>query len=519
MKPIYKFISTAVLFAALIVISGCSKKLDELPENRIFTAGTDYTQTADMIKPLYGAYYELNKAPWECFPLIGVRGDDVNAGGGNGIGVSGDQPDFGTTDLYSYNKDYWMYNSLWQGYYTMVINCNSAIEQIALYKQFAGSASGTADQYTAEVKVMRAWFLFQLSRTWGNIFLPTSSDPSLLLAMPLSTKDEVMKHISDQMDEAIPALPALRPNERQDIKGGVTKYTALAMKALANLELKNYQAVADACGEIINSAKFTLEPDYYNLFKIKGKLNNENLLEYNFTDFGQASGDNYSYLYAFFGPQGWTPKVAGAGDGWGFWEPSLKYIKFMLSRGEEKRLKTTVLFTPRGIDEIKKDDAYKTLPAWVSNTTPSGDVINDFAREMFVSGKHYLPSDQLTPGRTDYGTNNGFHLIRYAEVLLMYAEALTQGASGSAGTADAAVNLVRERAGLSDLTGVTNEQVMDEKFAELACEWGTRYFDLVRLGKTSELNYDGRTAFTTDKIFLPYPQAQVDVLPALSTTK
>jgi starch-binding outer membrane protein, SusD/RagB family len=509
MKPRYKLIPALILATAFFIISGCSKNLDEPKENKIFTAGTDYTLTSNMIKPLYGVYYDLNKAPWECFPLISVRGDDVNAGG------LGDQIPFDETDHFTYNKDYWMYNSLWQGYYACVINANSALEQIALYKANAGSSTALADQYSAEVKVMRAWWLLHLSRVWGPIFIPTSSDPSALLAMPLSTKDEVMQHISAQMDEAIPLLPAVRPNERTDIKGGVTKYTALALKALANLELKNYQVVADATGEIISSGRFSLESDYYNLFKIKGKWNNENLLEFNFTDFGQPSGDNYAYLYDFFGPQGWTPKVSGAGDGWGFWEPSIKYIKFMIDRGEQTRLQTTVCFTNRGIAEIKKDAKYASLPAWITNTTPSGDIFNDYARAMFASGKHYLPSDQLTTGRTDYGTNNGFHCIRYAEVLLMYAEALTQGASGTAGTADAAVNLVRGRAGLSTLTGVTNQQVMDEKFAELACEWGTRYYDMIRLGKTDELSYDGRT-FTADKTFLPYPQAQVDVLPALS---
>jgi hypothetical protein len=350
---------------------------------------------------------------------------------------------------------------------------------------------------------------------FGGLLIPTSSDPAALYTLPLSTKDQVMQYISDQMDEAIPMLPDLRPNQRTDIPGGVTKYTALAMKALANLELKNYQKVADATGEIINSGKFVLESDYYNLFKLKGKLNSENLLEKQYSDFKTGSGDNYYYLLAFFGPQGWSPKVAGAGDGWGFYEPSLKYIKFMLDRGEVTRLQTTVCFTNSGIAELKKDPKYtNSLPAWISNTTPSGDVFNDYARALFASGKHYLPSDQLTDGRTSYGTNKNFTCIRYAQILLMYAEAVTQGASVSAGSADNAVNLVRARAGMPALTGVTNDQVMDEKFAELATEWGDRFYDMVRLGKTSELTYDGRT-FTPDKTFLPYPQAQVDMLPVL----
>jgi hypothetical protein len=76
------------------------------------------------------------------------------------------------------------------------------------------------------------------------------------------------------------------------------------------------------------------------------------------------------------------------------------------------------------------------------------------------------------------------------------------------------VNLVRARAHLTALSGVSTDQVMDEKFAELAMEWGTRYYDMVRLGKYSELSYDGRT-FSADKIFYPYPQPEVDLLQSL----
>jgi hypothetical protein len=492
----------------LFTYTGCQKYLDEPPENTTFTEETDYTRSEDMILPLIGAYQRMNLVDfgWENFPLIAVRGDDVNAGG------LGDQQDFAETDNYNYNKDYWMYNSLWQNYYQSMFIANSAMEQVALYKPYASEA--LADQYIAEAKVLKSWWLLQVSRVWGALPVPPSSDPSELFNVPLSSKDEIMQMISDWMDEAIPHLPAVRPNERTDIPGGITRYTALAMKALANLELKNYQLVADATSEIISSGKFELESDFYELFKIKGKLNNENILEMQYSDLGTGSGDNYYYLFAFFGPQGWTPAVEGAGDGWGFWEPSMKYIKFMLDRGETIRLETSVLFTNRGIDEIKKDPNYATLPLWITNTTRSGDVINDFAREMFCSGKHYLPSNQLTPGRTSYGTNKNFTCIRYAQILLMYAEALTQGASGNAGTADNAVNIVRLRAGLNPLSGVTNDQVMDEKFAELAMEWGDRFFDMVRLGKTNELSYDGRT-FTMDKTFLPYPQNQVDQLPVL----
>lgn len=500
-------IKLTVFIVMLLVGTACHDLLDEPAENRSYTEETDYTNSEDMILPIIGAYAEVYSRGWEDFPLISVRGDDVNAGG------KGDQQDFAETDLYNYNKDYWMYNSVWQNFYADIFDAHSAMEQIELYREYATNTD-LAGQYIAEAKTLRAWLLFEVSRVWGDVYITESSDPSDLLVKEVSPKEEVMQHISDQMDEAIPNLPAIRPNERTDIPGGVTKYTALAIKAMANLELKNYQAVADATSEIIASGKFSLESDFYNLFKIPGKLNNENLFEFQYSDFGQGSGDAKSFEFAVYGPQVWIPKVEGASSGWGFYEPSLKWIKFMIDRGERTRLETSVLFTPDGIDELKSDPNYANLPSWISNITPSGDVIENFDRALFSSGKHYLPSDQLTPGRTTYGTNKNLIITRYAEILLMHAEALTQGANSSAMTADAAVNLVRQRAGLSPLSGVTNQQVMDEKFAELGMEWGIRYYDMVRLGKNSELSYDGRT-FTDDKTFLPYPQNQVDLLPTL----
>ncbi|HET6556656.1 MAG TPA: RagB/SusD family nutrient uptake outer membrane protein [Prolixibacteraceae bacterium] len=511
MKRIYLALKFTFLVTAILIAGACNDLMDEPAENKTFTEETDYALTNNMIQPLMGVYATFQDYAWEVYPLISVRGDDVNAGG------LGDQQDFGETDRYNYNKDYWMYNSVWQGLYNDAFVARSAIDEIELYQQ-NGANAATASQYIAEAKTIEAFSLFQLSRVWGSIILPRDPNPTSPLNAQVSTKDQVMQSISDSLEMIIDALPDMHPNERTDIRGGVTKYTALAIKALADLELKNYQEVADATGEIISSGKFALAEDYYNLFKIPGKLSQENLFEMQYSDFGQASGDTKGYLYAFFGPENWTPKVEGSGAGWGFFEPSLKYIKFMLDRGETERLETSVLFTNRGIAEIKKDAKYATLPAFVTNTTREGDIINDYGRAMFASGKHYLPSAQLTPGRADYGTNKNFIVIRYAEILLMHAEALTQGATSAAMTADAAVNLVRERAGLTPLSGVTLQQVMDEKFAELAMEWGTRYYDMIRLERYQELSYDGRT-FTEDKIFLPYPQNQVDLLPSIRSNQ
>lgn len=223
-----------------------------------------------------------------------------------------------------------------------------------------------------------------------------------------------------------------------------------------------------------------------------------------------------SHLYAPYGPNSWEPVVAGASSGWGFFEPSMKYVEFMLDREEAVRLETSVFFSQRGIDSLIASTSYTvaTLPGFVSPTTRDGDTNTSDVRSIFSSGKHYLPTNQLIPGRTAYGSNKNYIVFRYAETLLMYAEALLQGASGSAMSADQAVNLVRERAGMAPLSGVTLDQVVDEKYAELAMEWGKRFFDMVRLERYDELSYEGRT-FTPDKAFVTYHQDQIDEFPIL----
>jgi hypothetical protein len=142
-------------------------------------------------------------------------------------------------------------------------------------------------------------------------------------------------------------------------------------------------------------------------------------------------------------------------------------------------------------------------------------VFNNHPRYKFLSGKHYLPSTQLTPGRFSYGENKNFTCIRYAEILLMHAEALVSGASSSALSAAEAVNQIRQRAGLTALPGVSLDEVLDEKFAEFGMEWGIRFYDLIRHERFGPLNHEGRIFQPASHRFLPYPLEQIDILPQL----
>lgn len=497
------YLLAPLLIATAFFLTNCKKQLDTPKELETQGGSVDYTSPSAAKAALVGAYVQFQSYYWEELALLQVRGDDVNSGGGRG--TTYDQSPYHDVDLFVYDANFWMLNANWDGMFQHVLQITAQIEQLEKFRE-GGVSSALIDQYIAECQVMRAHITLQLARTWGGVFKVTSTDPSTLQMQP---KDSIMTWIKTEMNDASAKLLDVHPSQRTDLKGGITKYGALAIKAMAEQELKDYNAVAATTGAIISSGKFSLYSDFDKEFKTAGKLSSENILELQYSDFNSASGDNYNYLGDFFGPTDWTPAVSSAGGGWGFFEPSEKYIKFMLSRGEKTRLQTSVIFTPAGIDKIKSDPAYATLPAWISNTTPQGDIYLNSARAYFYSGKHYLPTTELIPGRTSYASNKNYIVTRYAEILLMYAEAVTRGGAASAGTADAAVNLVRARAGLAPLSGVTSQQVVDEKYAELAMEWGTRYYDMVRLENTAELSYDGRT-FTMAKKYLPYPLGQLD---------
>ena len=108
---------------------------------------------------------------------------------------------------------------------------------------------------------------------------------------------------------------------------------------------------------------------------------------------------------------------------------------------------------------------------------------------------------------TKYGTNNNARIFRYADVLLMNAEAkIKNGKNG-----DAPFNEVRRRAKMPELTNVTFQQVIDERRMELVCEWGERYNDLVRTGLAkTELK-----GWSEDKALLPLPFNQYTQIPDL----
>lgn len=495
-----------ILFAGMVAMSltSCSSFLDKMPENQQPTGLIDYTQLSNMYQPVSGVYRIAESANpglvhWMDLGIRGIRGDDLDKGSS-----ASDQSTLTDIKGFHYNyasvQSFWGTNNYFNDYYGLIQDCNGALIELNNFAAHIPAGDAVNQklnlQYQAEVRFIRAFAHLMLERVFGPV--PILTDNSQIHTIGKSSVKDVLTWISSEMDFCIANLEDARPNQSIHF-GAVTKYSADMLKAIANADLAGsdnaspyWTQVLNTTNDIINSGKFSLYPDYYQLFKKPGKMCNESLFELQFTDFGTTTGPAVEpdAFFAFQGPRG--DQHGSPISGWGFMNPSQSIVSFLQGRNDSIRLKTTVLF--------------ESSPGHNYYVTPSNDTIwPNTDGDKYFNGKVYYPSSQMTPGRTDYGEDNNIRVLRYADALLFNAEAkIRMGQNG-----DAPLNLVRARVGLAPITGATLQNVLDERRAEFACEWwGERFDDLVRTGQAASV-LPGFVAGQSE--YIPIPQTQIDL--------
>ncbi|MBO9729669.1 MAG: RagB/SusD family nutrient uptake outer membrane protein [Chitinophaga sp.] len=505
----------SILLITILFSTGCSKFLDRPQENNPPVTTVNYKDLSLMYQPVSGLYRTAASgtfAKWISVAIRSVRSDDIETG----------NDDAGQVAIHNFQSDvtvksYWGINDMWISMYAVVLGANSALFELNEFAKNipAGDADNTKlmARYQAEARFYRAMAQFWIGRTYGPtpILGLESNNPANLGGVSKSSLEDINKYVMAEMDYCIANLEDARPNAAVHV-GGVTKYTALMLKAKAAMDLAGnnngspyWDIVLDCTNQIVNSHQFSLFDDYYQLFKKPGKLCNESIFELQYSDFGQGSGDivtsgganeTWGNFYLFQAPENtYSPVISGPG----WMVPTQKAFDFLKNRNDSVRLKTAIEYC--GINGAP--GTYKV--------TPAGDTISGNAsRKKYFNGKAYFPTSQMTPGRIDfYGANNNVRIMRYAEVLLMNAEAkIRKGQSG-----DAQVNEVRKRAKLNPISNVTLPQLMDERHAELICEWwGERFNDLLRTDQAAAV----LPGFVKGKSeYIPIPQAQEDINPKL----
>ena len=481
----------AAILTGILLLAGCEDFLEIRPEGTIPTTGIDYTKSENIFLPISASYASLRSYGAHVFPYIGafeIASDNADKGS-----TPEDNPPMLELDNLTYEADNGLINDLWTAYYDIVSGANFAIHQMPLFEESLLNSEDRlyAHQCQGEVKTIRAYAYFNLTRLFGRVpVIDTVLTADQLASVSQSSTPELYDFIEKDLSEAIEVLPASYTSEWA---GRITKYTAMALKAKAHMYQAEWDSVASLTDRIISSGRYGLLEDFREVFSIDGENSEESLFELQSSTLGKTIGDQTYIEYAYVqGPRANYPSNM---QGWGFCVPSQNLIDFYAARGEMIRTATTLLY--RG------------------TMTPEGDSIKSICINPVYNGKVYTPSVYNNWNYNGYGFDHNVRILRYADVLLMYAEAKVQG-SGiptiSGLTADDAVNLVRERAGLSDLSGVTLQQIWDERRAELALE-EDRFFDLIRTGQAATA-LAGKFITGKHEVY-PIPAAQLQLNPNL----
>lgn len=469
-------------------MASCSEFLGIRPEGTTPAEGIDYSNSENIFKPVSAAYASMRSGNVHAFPYIcafEITSDNADKGSS-----PEDNPTALALDKFTYDASNSIINDLWVGYYDVVSAANNAISQMPLFREAIQNAQTqvTIDQCEGEARVIRAYAYFNLVRLFGSVpLVDTVMTADQLASLRQASRDDIYQFISSDLDYAISVIPVAYPSS---YAGRITSYTARAIKAKAMMYAGNWNEVAKLTDEIITSGRYGLLTDFREVFSIDGENSKESLFEIQSSTLGGITGTAPYIEYAYVqGPRGNSPSNM---QGWGFCTPSDDLIAFYQSRDEVVRPATTLLY--RG------------------TITPEGDEIKASCTNPVYNGKCYTPSIYNNWSNNGYGYDYNVRVLRYAEVLLMYAEALLNGAPvGESGlTADQAVNLVRNRAQLQPLSGVTLQNVWDERRAELAME-EDRFFDLIRTGQAAEvLSSYGFTSGKNEIFPIPANQRQLN---------
>lgn len=481
----------------ITTFSACKKFVDYNPHEDFQVTEQDYLKTeGDYRSMVVSAYSPLQWLNQE-YVVADIASDNSVAGGESASDVLPLQQidDYTNTSVNSTMAD------LWQVAYEGVNRTNYLTEYKT--KNLAGQTINFAgkDAVYGEVYFLRAYYYFQLVRMFGDV--PLFIDKRLTLtdagSLKRSPKADVYKQIEADLNAAIAVLPAV-----QTEKGKITKYAAQALLGKVYLYENKFDAAVPVLEGIITSGAFSLVNDFGSMFLLAGENGPESIFEIQYTNgspyynWGGATRGQGNYAVQQNGVRGISsadpnmPYAAG-------WSTNLPSQNLAAAYAAGDTRKAVTLFDP----------------AAYAAANPSFNLtyqVAPYKNTGYYNGK-YLPRKGETSGQVELNYDNNFRIIRYAEVLLMAAEANNRATAPNDTKALGYLNQVRARAfgdanHAASSTGTALKQaIWDERRLELAME-GDRFFDLVRTGQAATK----LTGFKAGKneVFA-IPQNEVDI--------
>lgn len=460
------------LLILICFIQASCNLLDQKLESN-FTPDNFYKNAEDAKAAVSAAYDPLNTANMYnqvMWILQDQATDDAEWGGGRSTANQAKND----LDKYSFTPATSTFQSLWSSAYGGINRCNAVISRVP------GIAMDTAlrNRYVAEAKFLRGFYYFTLVRLFGGVPLVLEETTSLdNLEVARNTVDEVYQQVIKDFMEAAAVLPATY--SAGDL-GRASKGAALAFLAKVYLTREDWSNAAARCKEVMDLGVYDLWTSFDQVFLIANKNGKEAIFEVQALGGGVGEG---SFMQGYMRPNfDRVNGVAGFGD-----DPVTKNLYDTYQPADKRRDVTIRMYSASSIPAAP---ASIIFPAYV-----------------------YKYRD---PSATANGEgSNNFPIVRYADVLLMYAEALNEQAAGNTLAYDA-VNRIRERAGLADLEGLTQSQFRDsvllERRLELAFE-GHRWYDLARTRRLiSAMKAQNPAVVVSEMHYLyPIPQTEIDV--------
>ena len=497
MKKIFIALSVA---CAAIAFTGCESLLD-IPEKGVTSIDDFYQTDADAQSALVNVYYNAGRflsntmgteAGWNECPLINpfeYASDDMfSAGENKADGVEGNQ-----IAAFWYDNTNTVIAGSYHCYYMIINTCNQLIDH------FDGELANSAikKQCLAEARVMRAYMHLMLAMGWNN---PPLVDHVLSASdRPENVESQavLLQWIADECDKAYGDLKSRKEVEAAagNSKDGavrITKGFCDAVKGKALMFKGEYGNALTPLKRIIDSKEYDLVPSdkMSSLYHKSGDGSVEAVFELNLVydasvdGFYQRTQPNFKMLWGWRSsritlPNGEGTELPGEGP-WGWCNPSKKFVDTILENDGPNSARRKAWI--KSYDEILYEMPY-------ANDATVADKKKDKSRGIFdASGiygnvgyfmwKRLYRNEDRTP---DANVEWNMLVMRYAEVLLMYAECCAQTGQQTA-EGLAALNKVQERAQAKyKSASLTLADVQKEKFLECWLE-GSRFPDLVRWG-------------------------------------
>ena len=484
MKLKYNLIAIALLGFSF---SSCSDFLEQNPQTDL--SENDFYKTADdILSAVNGAYSSLQEGDIYCnWYVFGEIPSDNTRNQ-----LSGSVTTQNEFDQFYIDTQNSMIANFWKAAYKVINRTNTILGRID------GIEINTelANRYKLECKFIRALMYFNLVRVYGDV-------PLVLKEISISESYDILREPKENVYNQI--IADLK--EAQDLPvsystaedGRATQGAAKALLANVYMTLHKYAEAETILAEIINSGRYSLLENtpgslnidgYKNVFSPVNHNSKEGIFEIQFLKGGYGEGSNYANNFA---PENSGTNVVAVGG--------------------------------TGGNNIPEMDIY--------NAYEEGDLRRDFSMSLgyydnrknneWVESR-YVCKFMDVPYQNNDASNN-YPVIRYADVILMYAEALNQ--NGKTAEACKYLNMTRRR-GFGYQTTETSPvdlqttdkaqfalMVEQERRVELAFE-NHRWFDLIRTGRAVEVMRSKGFSLNETNLICPIPQKQIDVNPKLT---